>query len=182
MHIRFVPFPSHYFALAQRRRVVVDITIQLLHSTSSGAHVVGVRWPRAGESTAAVAFGTAEVVVQVAASLPDSATETGVVALGKTFVLLKVTTSAPARVRLYSTAAYRSSDSARAIGTDPTGEHGCLYDGNHVLANLALDLSPQPRGSNLDTVRTANIYYSITNLSGSNASIPGTSLRQRREI
>lgn len=50
------------------------------------------------------------------------ATGTGVVVLALWASLLKVTLSAPARFRLYRTAAQRTADASRAVGTDPVGD------------------------------------------------------------
>jgi uncharacterized protein DUF4082 len=62
------------------------------------------------------------------ASLANNAQETGTVTLAKGYRLLRLTTDKAARVRLYSTTAKRDADLARAVGTDPTGDHGVMFD------------------------------------------------------
>lgn len=51
--------------------------------------------------------------------------------------------SVPVRFRLYMTNADRTADSARAIGVDPTGDHGLIMEVVTTLGNLSYRLSPQ---------------------------------------
>lgn len=77
------------------------------------------------------AIGSAAIRTDTAytsASLAASAQESGVITLAKTFMVLSVTTNYPARVRLYTDIESRDADAARAIGTDPTGNHGLIMD------------------------------------------------------
>lgn len=123
-----------------------------------------------------LAFARVDVSL-VTATLANNATETGSVALGKSFKLLTISVSAPCRVRLYQTAAYRDADASRAIGTDPTGEHGLITDDNLVTGNLTLDLPGFVFGDNKDASPSSNIYYSVQNLSGGSAAITVTFTR-----
>ncbi|MBD1864185.1 MULTISPECIES: hypothetical protein [Trichocoleus] len=66
-------------------------------------------------------------------SLPD---------LENVCLLLNVTSSAPVRIRLYRSEAYRVADLNRAIGTDPSGEHGLILDLVLQAGNLDWDLAP----------------------------------------
>lgn len=108
------------------------------------------------------------------ASLANGASEQGSATVAKATLLLRITGSAKCRVRLYSTAAYRAADIARAAGTDPVGEHGIMTDILFPDGNLTWDLSPLALLTNGDTTATTSIYYTITNLSGATAAITVT--------
>lgn len=97
------------------------------------------------------------------ASLANAASETGTITLAKTYRLLRITTDRAARVRLYTTAAKRTADAARAIGVDPTGDHGVVLDYVTTASVLAADLSPVPGGANLETSPSSSISLAITN-------------------
>lgn len=109
-----------------------------------------------------------------AGTLADLATEDGVIEIGKGIMFLRIEASHACRVRIYSTAAYRTADAAREIGTDPVGEHGVVLDANIEAANLVLDLNPIPIGFNMDTVPEATLYLAIQNRSGGSADIDVT--------
>jgi hypothetical protein len=110
-------------------------------------------------------------------SLANNATENSTVTMNKSFTIVQVTVNKAARLRLYSTAAARTADAARANSVPPTPgtEHGCIID-------LYLDtsdkftwfLSPCADGANLDGTPTASIYYALTNLSGSTGTVTFT--------
>lgn len=111
------------------------------------------------------------------ASLADGATQTGVITLGKSSLVLKFTGSCACRIRLYSTAAYRTADAARAPGTDPTGEHGVMLDIVLPAGNLTWDLSPLAAVTNDDGPAISDIYYAIKNMSGAAAAVTATLTR-----
>ena len=113
--------------------------------------------------------------------LAHLAAQSGWVEAGRSIAILRATLSAPGRVRLYATEEYQIADEARGLGTGVSGEHGMLYEGNHVAGNLELDLMPQPRGSNLGAVRSGRIYWHVQNRSGALAPITVTLLRQITE-
>ncbi len=75
------------------------------------------------------------------ASLAAGARESGVVPMAPGYRLLRLRTDRLARVRLYATAAHRDADAARAIGTDPTADHGLALD-YVTTATSVLTLSP----------------------------------------
>lgn len=120
-------------------------------------------------------------VSKTTASLANNAEEVGVIALGKSSLVLRVQTTAKCRIRLYSTAAYRAADSARAPGIDPTGEHGVMLDILFPVGNLTWDLSPLSLVTNDDGPPVSNIYYAIQNLSGAAAAITVTVTRIQLE-
>lgn len=137
-------------------------------------------WPGGGVSFIPA---TVKEIKVVTGTLAAHTNETGFVRLGKSFSLLRVTASAPCRVRLYATNAYQANDAGRPIGTDPTGEHGCIFGGIFSGTNLTLDLSPQAEGSNLDQPdRNDAIYYNILNTAGTSAVITVTFLRKLEEV
>lgn len=111
-------------------------------------------------------------------SLADGATATGTVALGMAFILLKVVVTHACRVRLYKTAAYRTADASRPADEMPEGEHGIildiLLDG---ITGLAWDLCNMTPDFNMDDTPSADIYYSVHNLSGGTNSIDVTLTR-----
>lgn len=138
--------------------------------TADSGEPLGVRWAAAGG-------GRGDVQV-VTASLADLAVETGAVALGMSTRILRISADVPCRVRLYSTAAYRTADSARNIGTAVTGEHGMVLEVVLVTGNLTLDLNPQAIGSNMDGPPTDDLYYSIQNRSGGTTAVTVSIVRQ----
>lgn len=113
-------------------------------------------------------------------SLAPSGVQTGTITLAKTFVLMYVQVSAPARVRLYATAAARTADASRGTGVAPPAgtQYGIISDLYLTTAQYFL-LSPVAVGSNGDgspaSGSTSNsIYYSITNIGASAAAITVT--------
>src|SRR5206468_8981843 len=93
------------------------------------------------------------------ASLAASASENDSVTIFKGSVGLSVTTNRAARVRAYSTSAHRTADAARAAGTDPTGNHGCLLDVVTTGSILTIDLAPLVGLVNLDSPAITTIYF-----------------------
>ena len=56
--------------------------------------------------------------------------------------VLAIQSTKAARVRAYASDTYRDADAARAVGIDPTGDHGLLLDFVLTAADLAWMLSP----------------------------------------
>lgn len=105
------------------------------------------------------------------AALAAGAYETSVVAVGRTYALRHVTTSIPARVRLYTTAAGRDADVGRAAGTDPPLAVGCVLDA--VTTAGALDIAVAPAAIGF-TDGTADVPCTITNTSGAAGAVTAT--------
>lgn len=99
----------------------------------------------------------------VTGALGNAAVETGAVALGRLTRLLRVAANRACRVRIYGTAAQRDADLARAVGTDPTGNHGLMLEVVLTAALLSLDLSPHATVANMDVATSGNVYYTIQN-------------------
>ncbi len=111
----------------------------------------------------------------VSSSIANNASDnTQVISVGKGCMVLRIQTSAAVWVRVYSTAAYQTADSARAQTTDPTGEHGVLLEAITTSGNLTLDLSPAALCYSLESSPGATVHLTITNLSGSTAAITVT--------
>lgn len=96
-------------------------------------------------------------------SLATNASATSDVTLHLGCEAYKLVTNRAARIRAYSTSAYRTADVARAIGVSPTGDHGLLLE---VVtgATLSFDLTPVPTLVNMDGSPAATIYFAVTNL------------------
>jgi hypothetical protein len=118
--------------------------------------VIALLRGRAGLGRTIVTFSTASIAV--------SATENDDVTIAKGAVVLSVTTNRPARVRAYSSSAHRTADAARAAGTDPTGNHGCLMDVVTAAGLLTIDTAPLIGLANMDGTPVTTIYFATQNL------------------
>ena len=105
-------------------------------------------------------------------SLANNASEETTVTLKPGYRLLKVETDIAARVRVYDSTASRTADTARAIGTDPSGVHGVVLDLVTIPSILAWWLSPVVDGYTVDATDT--VPLSITNLSGTTDTVTVT--------
>lgn len=128
-------------------------------------------WDNAGT---ALSVGT---VTKTTASLADGVSEESTISLGKYSIISRLTADRACRVRLYSTSAFRAADLSRNIGVEPTGEHGVMLECVVIGSNLTLDLAPSPIVFNADGTPTADIYYSILNMSGSTSTVQVTFTR-----
>lgn len=105
---------------------------------------------------------------------------TQVLALGRSFIGMAIQTSRPARVTLYETAAAMAADAARGASTKPANDAGVILD--FVTTNTALHtLSPQPAGSNMETVPSINIPMRVTNLDSATGTVTVTLIAIRTE-
>lgn len=111
-----------------------------------------------------------ENVTFSAAALANNANTVNTVNIASRYQLLHITTSHSCRVRLYTSTAKRDADLTRPIGTDPTGDHGLMFEFISTTELLNADLSPVVDGF----AETAAIPYSITNLSGATQTITVT--------
>jgi hypothetical protein len=107
-------------------------------------------------------------------SLAPGAIGQSTLTMNPAFTILSVACNGPLRLRLYSSAAAQTADVSRpnTIPPVPGTAHGVICDlylqtsGQYTFWAL----SPSAPGANLETPQTANVYCSITNLSGSTAS------------
>ena len=108
------------------------------------------------------------------ASLAAGAQETGAVLLAAGYRVYRVDTDRPARVRLYTTAAQRDADAGRALGTDPTGDHGLLLEVATTSSLLGLDMSPVVDGFDGKVTPDGQIPITIDNLDSSAGTVTAT--------
>lgn len=105
-------------------------------------------------------FAGRQTTTYTTAVLAAGATEIGLITLAKSYRLLSIQTSIPARVRIYSSAAARTADAARATTADPTTP-GVMLDYLTVNA-VTQTLSPLVDGVNAEAVPSSAIPISIT--------------------
>jgi hypothetical protein len=112
---------------------------------------------------------TSTTVTYTTASLANNAIEKGTVSLGKNYLISNISTDVPARVRVYLSTATRDADEARAVGVDPTDDHGVMVDLVTTVGELSWSMSPSVAGH---CATVAGI--SVTNLSGSTDTVTVT--------
>jgi len=86
--------------------------------------------------------------------------------------ILEVRTNRQGRVRAYATPGDRSADVARAIGVDPTGDHGVLLD-LRTEADLSWRLSPTVDAHNMEEPVANALSLNIQNLDGTGDFVVG---------
>ncbi len=134
--------------------------------TADSAEATGLKWAAAAGGS--YTRGTIAITTD---SLADAATQNGTATMFAAYRLLTIQTDRVARVRLYTTTTARDADTARAFGTDPTGNHGCMFDFLTQTGTLTWDLSPMVDG--FVSSGTA-VPYAITNLSGATSTVAVT--------
>ena len=92
---------------------------------------------------------------------------TSTAAIGKTALLLAISCTAPARVRLYCTAAARTADAARPATTAAPQGSGLLLEFLATAELLAAPLTPGIVAYNLDAVPSGVIYANVQPAGGS---------------
>lgn len=95
-------------------------------------------------------------------SLASGASWSGLIPLSVGYRLYRIATSVPARVRLYATAAQRDADASRPVGTDPTGDHGLLFEFVTTTGLLSATLNPLVDGATFDTPLASNVPATVT--------------------
>jgi hypothetical protein len=85
------------------------------------------------------------------------------VAMAAAARIYRVATDKPCRVRMYTTAAKQAADLARAIGTDPAGDHGCALDLVFTSSLMSLDLAPVVDVVDLKSTPDGLLPITITN-------------------
>jgi hypothetical protein len=84
--------------------------------------------------------------------------------------IYRVTASRACRIRLYAASAYRTADLARPIGTDPTGDHGCLLE--VVLPAGLLDLMLSPQVMAMSKANDTAFYANVMNMGATGTTDP----------
>ena len=106
-------------------------------------------------------------------SLADAAQEDLDITGFKGYALLKVQTDRAARVRIYTDAASRTADAARAEGTDPAADDGVIAEVITTAAETVL-ISPGAFGFNNESTPTTTIPCRVTNKSGGASTVTVT--------
>jgi microcystin-dependent protein len=114
------------------------------------------------------------------ANIAALAEEAGGVSLPRTTRFMKIVADRACRVRIYSTAADRDADAARAIGVDPADNTGLIAEWVFGGAGT-IRCSPQPVGSNFDAAVVDTLYYRVQNRSGGAAAVDVTLTTQKVE-
>lgn len=96
-------------------------------------------------------------------SIPIAGSWSGLIDMAIGWRLYRVTTNRPARVRLYGTTARRDADAARPIGTDPSGDHGLLFEYVTTAGTLTQSLSPLVDGASFEDTPTSAVPVTIGN-------------------
>ncbi len=91
------------------------------------------------------------------------------VALGRTFRLIRVEANANCRVRVYSSAAYRTADTARAIGVEPALNVGLISE--VIFGGAASYDLDGTVGSSTENPASDSIPIAVTNLTSASATI-----------
>lgn len=117
-------------------------------------------------------IGGRDTASHTTASLAAAAAEDFTLALSKSFALFKVETDVQARVRVYASAAYRAADAARAVGVDPTGDHGLIAEVVTTPSMLSVWLSPVAVGGAADG--GATVYGRIDNTGAGATAVAAT--------
>jgi hypothetical protein len=127
--------------------------------------------PAIGRRSPAVASATRVSCAATSSSLAAAATDsTTSIVIATDFRLYTIATSRPARVRLYQTAAARTADLARAVGTDPAGTAGVTFEFVTTAGGVTYPLSPLVDGASLESTPTSSIPMTVTN----NDTVTGT--------
>ena len=106
------------------------------------------------------------------ASLPSNNTENVSLTLKPGYRVLCIETDKAARVRAYDSTASRTADASRPVGTDPTGQHGVIFDVVTTASTLTWWLNPVVDGYTTDAGDT--VPLAVTNLSGSTGTVTVT--------
>lgn len=130
--------------------------------------VPGQRWPRAASNDPRAQTSVTSAITQ------PSAVSSASMTLARAFRLFRITTSAPCRFRMYTTDAKMGADASRALGVDPTGDHGLILEFASTPSLLSADLSPTVDGFDGKTPPNGIVPVSITNLGASATTITCT--------
>lgn len=101
----------------------------------------GAEGPAGPQGPAGPLIARAQAVVSTSA-IAANATENVTLSVHPGWRAFRLQSSRPARVRIYRTSTQRTADSARAIGTLPSGDHGLLLEYVTTAADLDRSLSP----------------------------------------
>jgi len=107
-------------------------------------------------------------------SLAQNAAQTGTITLAKSYRLLHITTSRPAWVEIYTTAAAMTADASRTVDQDPALDAGLMLEYVTTSGMLTAPLSPLVDGYNGEAVPSTSISIRVTNLDTSTGTVSVT--------
>lgn len=105
-------------------------------------------------------------------SIASGITDNSTLTVAPGWRAFNATTDRAARIRIYDTSAHRTADASRAVGTDPTGNHGLLFELVTTVGQLSYTLTPAVDFASSDGSST--YYVAVTNLSGLTATVTTT--------
>lgn len=138
---------------------------------AGAAGAVGPAGPAGPTGPAGPALPRSYAIIN-SANLAAGASESGVVTVAKGFRISRIETTYKCRVRLYDSTAKRDADAARAVGTDPTGNHGLIAEVvmdptlDSGSGYFQIDMNPQAVGSVMGpglAAPSSDVAYRITN-------------------
>lgn len=135
------------------------IGLELTSDAAGHARLTIVNTAAAGDAQA----GVRSDAQHTTAALPANAGESSTIAMGKTFTLLAIATSAPARVRLYTTPDKRDADVARPATQTPVGDHGLIAEFITAAGQLSWQLSPATIGADLKNIPDGTAALRVDN-------------------
>jgi hypothetical protein len=89
--------------------------------------------------------------------------------LGCGYKIIRVAIDTAGRLRVYTQTGKRDTDVSRAVGDQPTGDHGLIGEWAFPTASGSVDCTPQPHGNSLDTPASTNIPIRVDKLTASGA-------------
>jgi hypothetical protein len=136
-------------------------------SLDATGKVPSAQLPTSGGTSLAMTTATA-----TSSSLAPSATDSAqTIAIGKTGIAYRISTTRPARVRMYSSAAAQTADLARSVSTAPTAGIGLLLEVVTTSSLLTIVLSPPSDYANEETVRLSTMALTIQNLDSATGTV-----------
>lgn len=138
--------------------------IGVVNPTSPSSPTHGVFWPQ--QPTTRPALSTFNPT-HTTAELADQTSETGLLTALHPFIVNGISTTVPARIRVYKSTAQRDADLNRAIGTDPSGDHGLLLEAVTTAGQLSWQVSPGV----YVPVAVPQVPVTVTNLSGGSTAV-----------
>ena len=175
--LQFADFDSsNYVAFKAPATVASDVTWTLPAADGTSGQVLSTNgfgtlsWATSGGGSGLLSRTT---VSETTASLANGATGNISIVGAKGYVLYKIQTSVAAWVRIYTSSAARTADSARAEGVDPLPGAGVIAE---VITTGAatIIMSPAVVGFNDETLPTSIISLAVTNKSGSSSTVTVT--------
>ena len=106
---------------------------------------------------------TRTTVTITTAIIGAGSTENGTVVIAKGAILYSIAADVDCRVILYSSAADRTADAGRSLGTPAPPGKGVLAEFGFNFSVRSIDMGPLIPVCNADGVPISSIYYAITN-------------------